>query len=1214
MDPMKRRWLCLMLAILFSVFNLPIRYPAEPVGCANAQVRQADPVSLSSDPTASALQSSVPPTMPQGELIAYYPLDGNFNDASGNGYHLTPLMTDPPFSTEYQIRESNRCFGPVADGRLHGAASDRLPADVSKSLTVAGFARKVNSSNQIFGTIFGFSSENWTESTIGLKTSWGMVTASSGDIRTGIQLGRCLDTDAWYHLALVVDPVDPTTNTQTYRAYINGELKEVKAYQKYGPVDAFYISAIEGASNYINFYVDEVYVYGRALAPTEIQNLAVINNPNGPPPPNSGIRARKIPKDLTVQGKLRIYPITNEWICVTGDYNDFLRERFHDEFGDYLSYIDKLYVKDAASVNNWTVYKPYLSCLQEILFAYRPQIKKNFEDPAFFTVQELSGDGSGNAGDSAARPQALFAYQPKNPNNGEEAAFFRFRELPGSGTSATPEENPVAIVNQGYWLQAIGRFPYYTQTARYTVHNWGNTNGELIHYAFIKLEKPLVEGKTYRINTKNNEQATFQYREQDLISRAIKVNQVGYMPDAGKKYAYLGLWMGTAGALELPALVGQPFYLISNGTGTIKYTGTVQPRFTADNPVQDNFFPDQVPLTGEKVYQLDFSDFKEPGHYYIYVPGVGRSWDFRINDDVMGEAFYLHAKGLYHQRSGTDKVAPYTNWTVDEPDYHRLTYKANFIAYHTDQAYPARTDQYGFRNEKGEPIEKPITPFTVISESATNELVEGVWGGWRDAADGDRRPHHFGIVQSLLTAYLMFPEKFTDGQLNIPESGNGIPDIIDEATWGVDVWRRAQNEKGGVGCWIEAESHQNKQWYLAQPTKISTMQYAAHAALLARVYRMVYERDPRLTEALAQSRLFYASAKKAYEYALNPENVLTFSWNHKKDDGTMAVYSYIEPPDEVEPGYIFKAALNLYYLAQDQAEKAVYLQALNANEAGFTNEVLQMHWRLSPYTFFEIVLSKDEGDPFAAWVQYYRDRILKNNLPATALGLLEQQEKDPYRFTNRFTPSVPARWGLSNAYRYGQPLLIAYYLTKDTDKQAAEKYRNAALNLVDFQNGANSMGKSWTTSLGHVYPLRIQHHDALPDNGYYEPVPGISIYGIIGDTPINGKFSYVQSISYGGQYQSMLPDAWSGGNDQLSLSEIKQILLSKMPVWHRYWNIEDAIVDCNEFTVHETIGPSIIFTGALLPDGWMPSEELKNRKPMTTKEEMEKHPGYVFMP
>ena len=115
-----------------------------------------------------------------------------------------------------------------------------------------------------------------------------------------------------------------------------------------------------------------------------------------------------------------------------------------------------------------------------------------------------------------------------------------------------------------------------------------------------------------------------------------------------------------------------------------------------------------------------------------------------------------------------------------------------------------------------------------------------------------------------MSAYFMFPEKFSDGQQHIPESGNGIPDIIDEAAWGVEVWRRAQHDDGGVGCWLEATSHpkvdnpakDKQRYYAALPTRHSTIQYSAHASLLARAYLK--------SGAKEQAKLFSDSAVKAF--------------------------------------------------------------------------------------------------------------------------------------------------------------------------------------------------------------------------------------------------------------------------------------------------------------------------------------------------------------
>jgi hypothetical protein len=42
--------------------------------------------------------------------------------------------------------------------------------------------------------------------------------------------------------------------------------------------------------------------------------------------------------------------------------------------------------------------------------------------------------------------------------------------------------------------------------------------------------------------------------------------------------------------------------------------------------------------------------------------------------------------------------------------------------------------------------------------------------------------------------------------LNIPESGNGIPDILDEAAYAVDAWKSTQRPDGAVSSWIEQSS------------------------------------------------------------------------------------------------------------------------------------------------------------------------------------------------------------------------------------------------------------------------------------------------------------------------------------------------------------------------------------------------------------------------
>ena len=83
-----------------------------------------------------------------------------------------------------------------------------------------------------------------------------------------------------------------------------------------------------------------------------------------------------------------------------------------------------------------------------------------------------------------------------------------------------------------------------------------------------------------------------------------------------------------------------------------------------------------------------------------------------------------------------------------------------------------------------------------------------VYGGYHDAGDSDRLMYHMLVPTVLLTTFEAFPEKFSDGQFNIPDKfdkdyhivgkGNGIPDILDEAAWGTLFWEYMQTTNGGV--------------------------------------------------------------------------------------------------------------------------------------------------------------------------------------------------------------------------------------------------------------------------------------------------------------------------------------------------------------------------------------------------------------------------------
>jgi hypothetical protein len=500
---------------------------------------------------------------------------------------------------------------------------------------------------------------------------------------------------------------------------------------------------------------------------------------------------------ISISGNLDVHFLSKDTFCVVGDYNSFMEERFKEECGPFLTEL----AERRESVADWSYNFHYNFAGQAVVCAYRPRIARAFQDPAHFSLES--------------------------------------------------EGRSVTTAYSGYWINAIGqmRLPEFPTGKPKFIHD----AGAVAHFAFLTVPGGLQDGRSYTLTSGWGEEIAFVYKEEENVSWAVKVDQVGYLPDAGEKYAYAGGWLGTGGELDLSFLEGADFYIVDESSGEHVFSGAIALRMR-DALVKKN------KVTGETVYEMDFSPFTTPGNYHVYVPGMGRSWSFVISDDAVGECFYIHTRGLYHKRCGIAKEAKYTAWVSGE--CHKAnTYKGGFAPENSHYRGGKASEGFGIFDKHGKRIE--YKPFTMVAETATDEPLPDVWGGWHDAADYDRRTMHFAVVRDLLTPFLLEPDKFSDGQLGIPESGNGVPDIVDEAAWGVDVWRRAQNEAGGVGCWLEATSHPHdpnpatdtQRYYLALPTRESTMDYAAHAALLANAYAVA--------GADAKSRLFVKSAEKA---------------------------------------------------------------------------------------------------------------------------------------------------------------------------------------------------------------------------------------------------------------------------------------------------------------------------------------------------------------
>ncbi len=223
----------------------------------------------------------------------------------------------------------------------------------------------------------------------------------------------------------------------------------------------------------------------------------------------------------------------------------------------------------------------------------------------------------------------------------------------------------------------------------------------------------------------------------------IKVNQVGYL-NYGEKYANVSGYYN-----ELSAVVGTPFQVRRTADDSVAYTGLLTLVAAYDE------------LSGEKVLKADFSSLNEIGKYYITVDGVSEpSVHFEIGPDVYDDLFKDVQKFFYYQRANVDLL----------PE-HAGEFARTGLHKDADANLPLQSNP---------------------------SVTMDVYGGWWDAGDmGKYVTAAATAVNDLMWAYESFPHQFTDGQLNIPESGNGLPDLLDEIKVETDFFLKMQEQTSG---------------------------------------------------------------------------------------------------------------------------------------------------------------------------------------------------------------------------------------------------------------------------------------------------------------------------------------------------------------------------------------------------------------------------------
>jgi len=496
-------------------------------------------------------------------------------------------------------------------------------------------------------------------------------------------------------------------------------------------------------------------------------------------------------------------------------------------------------------------------------------------------------------------------------------------------------------------------------------------------------------------------------RAVDGRSLQIKVDQVGYLPESQK----VALVTATASSFEVKR--------VSDNVSVFK--GELSP-------------PNHDADTGDAVQIADFSKLKEPGKYYLDVPGVGKSWTFSIHREAFARTYYMAMRAFYGQRCGT---------AVDlGPEYPGYAHPAC----HLKGEFHASSGKQGERDNAG---------------------------GWHDAGDYGRYVVNSGIsTGTALWTWEIFGPKLKDIKLNIPETGNGTPDILNEARWNLEWMLKMQDSDGGA--WQKQTSEHFPGFVMPEedtlPSEVigtgqqpykstcATADLAAVAAIAARVY-LAFDRKFAAKNLEAARQAWLWTEKFPNVTFKNPQGISTGEYGDSScsDERLWAAAELWRTTGE--KGY------NDYFINHYPD----YLRALDATSPEGWKDV-------APMGMWTYALGSGKATDEKVVAE------IRQRTAQAARAIVERTRQNPYRVSLRANDYV---WGSNGvAAAYGVELLVASVLTPDA------AFREAAMDNLHYLLGRNTFSLSWVTQVGD-HPYRHPHHRPSGADKNAEPWPGL---------------------------------------------------------------------------------------------------------------------------
>ncbi|NHA68803.1 glycoside hydrolase family 9 protein [Phycicoccus flavus] len=498
------------------------------------------------------------------------------------------------------------------------------------------------------------------------------------------------------------------------------------------------------------------------------------------------------------------------------------------------------------------------------------------------------------------------------------------------------------------------------------------------------------------------------------IHSAVRVNQVGYLPD------------GTKEATIVTDATEPQRWLLRNADGTVVRRGTTRPEGVEDS-------------AGVAVHVADFSAYRTPGRGYTLSVGDQTSFPFDIASDLYAGLRTDSKTFYYTNRSGI---------AIDDalaPGYGRRAGHVGVAPNRGDTAVPCLP--------LGDDKQRLYaTPWTC---SGTHDVT----GGWYDAGDMGKYVVNGGIsVAQLMQEFertrtgAADPAAYADGTLSIPEAGNGVPDLLDEVRWELDWMLRMQVPAGEQYAGMAYHKVADADWtglpllpaddpqprVLHRPSTAATLNLAAAAAQGARLFRPY---DAAFADRLlAAARSSYAAAERtpdllepAADPALDPN---PGSGPYEDDDVS----------DE-----FYWAAAELYLTTGD----ARYRTAVLASPHHTSRDLADGFW-------WQDVAGMGRLDLATVDSRLPGRKAVQRSVLRAADSLLRTERDEPFG-----QPYDPADgdwvWGSNSAVLNNLQVVGTAY-----DLSGKRRYADGVASGMDYLLGRNALDRSYVTGYGDV--------------------------------------------------------------------------------------------------------------------------------------------------